>query len=415
MKKFNKIKILFSFTIALIVLFIIVDYKFPVLGQSDSAINAEIELLNQQIAEQQKRIDQINEKRKEYEALVNKAQSEVASLNNQLIILNSRISQAELEIENTEIQITKTNLQIQKLNADAVALDQKIKKQKENITHLLRLSYQQGQVSTLEIILLNDSLADFLNQIKYLDNTNKEINKNVSDLKNTKELLEKNKENLEKQGRELNNLKNELISTRNSLEYEKQNKAFVLEETREMEKEYQSLIAKAKREHQQARVDINNLEVSVRQKLASLSDDPLKDSDNTIVWPIPRNVITARFHDPAYPYRHIIGEHSGIDIRAAQGTTLRAAADGYVARVKYDGTSAYAYIMIIHANNLSTVYGHVSAVNVQADQFVVQGQIIGKTGGAPGSPGAGSFSTGPHLHFEVRKNGLPVNPINYLP
>jgi murein DD-endopeptidase MepM/ murein hydrolase activator NlpD len=415
MKKINKIKILSIFLIAFIVLVVLVDYKSPVKGQNESAINAEIELLNQQISEQQKRIDEINQKRKEYESLVNKAQSQAASLNNQLVILNSRISQAELEIENTEIQITKTNLQIQKLRADGLALDRSIDKQKENITHLLRLSYRQGQVSTLEILLLNDSLTDFLNQIKYLDNTSKEINKNVSDLKISKELLEKNQENLEEQGRQLNNLKNELISTRNSLEYEKQSKVFVLEETKETEKEYQSLIAQAKREHQQAQADISNLEVAVRQKLASLSDDPLKDSDSKISWPIPKNVITARFHDPRYPYRHIIGEHSGIDIRAAQGTTLRAAADGYVARVKFDGTSTYAYIMIIHANNLSTVYGHVSAVNVSADQFVVQGQIIGKTGGAPGSPGSGSFSTGPHLHFEVRLNGLPVNPLNYLP
>ncbi len=415
MKKINKIKLTSILIVAFIVLFVLVDYKLPVESQNESAINAEIELLNQQISEQQKRIDEINKQKQEYEALVKQTQSEAASLNNQLIILNSRISQAELEIENTEIQITKTNLQIQKLNADGLALDRKISKQKENITHLLRLAYRQGQISTLEILLLNDSLAEFLNQVKYLESANKEISENVGELKINKELLETNKETLEEQRRQLNNLKNELISTRNALEYEKQNKAFVLKETREIEKEYQSLIAQAKREHQQAQNDISNLEVAVRQKLASLSNDPLKDSDSTITWPIPKNVITASFHDPRYPYRHIIGEHSGIDVRAAQGTTLRAAADGYVARVKFDGTSAYAYIMIIHANSLSTVYGHVSAVNVQADQFVVQGQVIGKTGGAPGSPGAGAFSTGPHLHFEVRLNGLPVNPINYLP
>lgn len=415
MKYINKSTILSIFLVATIALIVIIDYKSPVKSHNESAINAEIELLNQQISEQQKRIDEINERRQEYEALVNRAQSDAASLNNQIVILNSRISQAELEIENTEIQITKTSLQIQKLNADALTLDRKVARQKESITNLLRLSYRQGKVGTLEMLLLNDSLTDFLNQVKYLENTNKEISKNVADLKINQELLEKNKESLEERNRELVNLKNELISTKNSLEYEIQAKAFVLEETRENEREYQSLIAQARREHNQAQAEIANLEVAVRQKIASLSDDPLQDSDSTIAWPVPKNVITAHFHDPRYPYRHIIGEHSGVDIRAAQGTTLRAAADGYVARVKFDGTSAYAYIMIIHANGLSTVYGHVSAVNVQPDQFVVQGQVIGRTGGAPGSPGSGAFSTGPHLHFEVRLNGLPVNPLNYLP
>ena len=110
-----------------------------------------------------------------------------------------------------------------------------------------------------------------------------------------------------------------------------------------------------------------------------------------------------------------IGEHSGIDIRAAQGTTLRAAAAGYVARVKYDGSTNYAYIMIIHADGFSTVYGHVSAVSVSQDDYVSSGQVIGKTGGTPRTAGAGAFSTGPHLHFEVRKDGIPVNPLDYLP
>jgi murein DD-endopeptidase MepM/ murein hydrolase activator NlpD len=94
---------------------------------------------------------------------------------------------------------------------------------------------------------------------------------------------------------------------------------------------------------------------------------------------------------------------------------LRAAGDGYVARVKFSGTTAYAYIMIIHSNGLSTVYGHVSSVSVEQDQYVLQGDKIGLTGGAPRSIGAGAFTTGPHLHFEVRKNGIPVNPLDYLP
>lgn len=412
-KKKYTIFVLFSI-IALTMVFVL-DYKIPVSSQSEAAINAEIELLNQQINNQKKQIDELAQRRKELEELVKNAQSEAASLNNQLIILESRIEQAELEIEATENQISKTNLQIQKIRADGASLDRRVKQQKENITNLLRLSYKQNQITTLEILLLNDSLAEFLNQIKYLNTTNNKITETVNQLKKSKELLAKNEEILEERVNELNDLRKQLIADRNFLEYERQAKTYVLIETRESEKEYQSLISQARREHQQAEAEIANLEVTIRQKMASLSDDPLKDSDSTISWPIPRNVITARFRDPRYPYRHIIGEHSGVDIRAAQGTTLRAAADGYVARVRFDGTSAYGYIMIIHNNGLSTVYGHVSAVNVQADQFVVQGQVIGKTGGAPGSPGAGAFSTGPHLHFEVRKNGLPVDPMNYLP
>ena len=175
------------------------------------------------------------------------------------------------------------------------------------------------------------------------------------------------------------------------------------------------MLARAKAEQSQAQAEIAGAENLIRKKMSEKDKQRLESGDSTIGWPVKKNYITASFHDPDYPYRKIIGEHSGVDIRAAQGSTLYAAADGYVAKVKSDGSKAYAYIMIIHGDNLATVYGHISAAYVEVDQYVTRGEVIGKTGGTPGTPGSGSFSSGPHLHFEVRKNGLPVNPANYLP
>jgi murein DD-endopeptidase MepM/ murein hydrolase activator NlpD len=413
MKYLNKKNYFALFIIAL--LFFLLSNNLPVSSQNEAVVNAEIKLLNEQINRQKKYLDSLNERKKQYETLVEKQQLEVADLSNQINIIENSISQSELEIEIAEAEISALNLEIEKVRVDSLAIDRKINEQKDNISKLLRLSYKQSQVSTLEILLLNDSLADFLNQIKYLDNTNKEISNKVNQLRLDKEKLQENQKILLLQEEELNKLKTRLISQKNRLEYEQETKLYLLEDTKSLENEYQQLVAQAKKEQQQANAEISNLEVAVRQKLASLQGNRLEESDSTIAWPVTKNVITATFRDPRYPYRRLIGEHSGVDIRAAQGSTLRAAADGYVARVKFDGSTAYSYIMIVHNDGLSTVYGHISATSVSADDYVVQGQVIGKTGGAPGSIGAGAFSTGPHLHFEVRLNGLPVDPLNYLP
>ena len=202
---------------------------------------------------------------------------------------------------------------------------------------------------------------------------------------------------------------------KDDLAYEQENKTNLLEETKSSEQQFQNLLQQARKEQLQAEAEIASTEQLIRQKMSEKERSRLNNGNNTIAWPVPSRYIVTKFHDPDYPYRKIIGEHPAIDIRAKQGTTVSAAADGYVAKVKFDGSTKYAYIMLIHGNGLATVYGHVSAVYVMADQYVTQGQPIGRSGGMPGGIGSGPFTTGPHLHFEVRLNGLPVDPESYLP
>ena len=385
-----------------------------VFGES-SNYDAEIDELNIKIQNQKKQIDTLKAKQQEYQAQIEAKRNDRINLSNQLSLLENHLVKSQLDIEGTNLEIDKTNLEIQKIGIDSANLDAKIEEQKVHITSLLRLVYKQDQVSTLEMLLLNDSLAEFLNQAKYLEDTNKEIGESVADLRVDKERLENNKLTLNEKDGELLALKGKLEEKKDNLLYEQESKTFILEETRSSEKEYQSLLLQAKREQDQAMADIANAERLIRQKMSQKDQQKLNNGNNTIGWPVPKNVIVTKFHDPDYPYRNIIGEHSAVDIRAKQGTTIVAAADGYVAKVKFDGSKSYSYIMIIHGNGLATVYGHVSATYVLTDQYVTQGQAIGRSGGMPGGTGSGPFTTGPHLHFEVRKDGLPVNPENYLP
>ena len=98
--------------------------------------------------------------------------------------------------------------------------------------------------------------------------------------------------------------------------------------------------------------------------------------------------------------------HTGLDIGASTGTKIKAAAAGTVTKSGY--ASAYGYLIVIsHGNGVETYYAHCSALYAKAGQKVSQGQVIA----AVGSTGR---STGPHLHLEIRVNGVAQNPLNYL-
>jgi len=222
--------------------------------------------------------------------------------------------------------------------------------------------------------------------------------------------------NLNKENKDLNDKRQELMDLTNKLEQaksvlgdKKDDKVYLISETKQSEKKYQALIASLKKEQSAANAMIGGLERKIRAQLVSKGKAEKFNSlgNASLSWPL-HGQITATFHDPTYPYRSTIGEHTGLDIAVPRGTPIAAAEAGYVAKVAL-GTQWYGnYVMIIHSNNLSTLYGHMTSVSVSADQYVTKGQIIGYSGST-------GFSSGPHLHFEVRSNGVPVDPMGYLP
>lgn len=124
--------------------------------------------------------------------------------------------------------------------------------------------------------------------------------------------------------------------------------------------------------------------------------------------------ITYGWHDLNYPYRDSLGEHTGIDIAVAQGTRVKAAASGTVIEVVNGAGDQASYIAISHDAGLITRYAHLSRLDVKVGDIVKQGDIIGLSGGRPGTTGAGAYTNGAHLHFEVLLNGASVDPEKYL-
>ncbi len=410
-------KLLISVTSVIIIMFGAVyislsSYINIAIGESSNT-NPEVKVLNEKISENKDKVDDIKKQQEKYSQLIQEQQKKQVSLKNQIGIIENRIKKAELKVEQVKEDIRTTNLEIQRTQAEIASKSQNIAKNKERIASILQLLYKQDRVDVLQILLMNDNLSDFLDRIKYLQDVNKKMKKSVDALKDDKENLTQEKTELERKQNEMKKLREKLEKRKVGLEDEKEHKKFLIEQTENSEQKYSNLLTKAEQEQQQAQAEIASLEKKVRQKLKELSKDKLEFNDTGLIWPISGDhTITSTFHDPDYPFRYLF-EHPAIDLRASFNTTIKTAASGYVARVKINGPS-YGYIMIVHGDGISTVYGHVNKSYVSKDEYVIQGQTIGLSGGLPGTRGAGSLTTGPHLHFEVRKNGIPVNPLEYL-
>ena len=107
-------------------------------------------------------------------------------------------------------------------------------------------------------------------------------------------------------------------------------------------------------------------------------------------------------------------QHHAIDIPTEQETDIRAPRNGTVLKVVDNGLG-YSYIVLEHPDGMQTIFGHISKSLVQEGDAVHIGQIIAKSGGTPGTQGAGLLTTGPHLHFAVKVNGVLVDPLKYMP
>lgn len=123
------------------------------------------------------------------------------------------------------------------------------------------------------------------------------------------------------------------------------------------------------------------------------------------LWPV-RGRISSPFGGRSDPFSSEGAIHSGVDLEAHVGTPVRAAADGIVAFAQWSGQ--YGKLVVVdHGNRMQTYYAHLSQFEVISGQEVRRGDVVGKSGGT-------GRTTGPHLHYEVRIGGTPVNPYPYL-
>ncbi len=378
--------------------------------------------LEKQLQDKRKSIEDIQKKIEGYRKDIERYQGKALTLQNQLSVIRSRIESAKLKIDETQDTIDENTLERTVLDKKLAATHADLEHQKEMLAVLLRLYHREDDPSIVEVFVRESTIASYFDALEGNRQLESTMNQTITHIEELLATYQLEQSALAQKHIDLQRLHAELTDRRLALTSEEITQQNILTQTRQTEKGFQTFLSKARAEELVAEQDVNKLENTIRAKLKQKGLDSKLSPDGAVsfVWPVPNAGIAAYFHDPDYPYRNVF-EHPAIDIRtviggkSSNGVPVRAAASGYVARARDGGSKGYSYIMIIHNNQYSTVYGHVSRIDVNEDDFVTQGQVIGLSGGAPGTHGAGNLTTGPHLHFEVRKEGIPVNPLDYLP
>lgn len=378
-------------------------------GMVHAASSSDVSQLKQTITEKKAVISSLNSKLETYRAKIKTLAGKSASLQNDIALLENETAMTELDVASTQNAIDAEQLELRIIDDQVADTQTELVKRRAMLSDLLfALNKTDGQ-DVVDMVLHVGSINDVFDAAQQLTSVNADMKSALEATKLTQANLESRQADHQEKEKELADAQILLQQKADDLETHKNAKIVLAEATNESENEYRTLMSELRSEQQAITNDVENLQGKLESKLKEHDGDT---SGSTIIsWPV-HGIITTLFHDPTYPFRNLF-EHSGLDIAVPQGTAIEAAAPGYVAWAK-KGNMYGNYVMIVHANGFATLYAHMSRIDVHQDDYIARGQVIGLSGGRPGTNGAG-FSTGPHVHFEVRLNGIPTNPFSYLP
>jgi len=319
------------------------------------------------------------------------------------------------QIDDIDRKIDKTKSQIDLLKNNILIVENRIKDTQEQLQHeqakkeayyqkfkdRIRAIYEINNVSVsyIEILLDSKNLSDFFTRM-YLFNDIIEYDKQIlNEYAKSIENIKKKKTELVLLRQDLNNKKAELEKYQNSLIVEQQEKKKFLSDLEKEQDKLENMLDELERVSNELSKKIK--EILARQKTKRIY------SGGKLLWPIEGYYdISSYFGMRFHPILKKNKMHTGIDIAAPYGTRVLAAADGDVILAGW--VSGYGKTIILdNGSGISTLYAHLSSINVSVAQKVKKGECIGNVGST-------GYSTGPNLHFEVRINGDVVDPLNYL-
>lgn len=406
--------------------------------------------------------DEQNQSSKENGQKAEEYSTKASQLEKQISLFDNKIATLEKRIQTLSQRVAIKENQIAILGKEKSKSQRAQDIQEEMILDYFRLyqiadeEFLEGKniEKSLELLFTASSPSENVQEIAMLQEMERQSRKMFHMLDSTSSRIEESSKTIQKENKKILEIRSKIQEEKEELKKQKLAKRSLLLQAENSGVKYKKLWEKSvtqmeesaktikliKSESQEINEELKKLERKKRFEQKILTKERLREkmveelaeenSDLSVSelgklfvfenselaplqWPIePKKGISAYFKDEKYK-KHFEVEHRAIDIPAPQGSDIASAAAGYVYKTADNGMG-YSYIVLLHRDNIRTIYGHMSEISVKEGQMVKEGEIIGKSGGMPGTKGAGTMTTGPHLHFEVLEGEIHRNPLEYL-
>lgn len=306
-------------------------------------------------------------------------------------------------------------------------IQKKLNSQRNDMDSVARAVYQQGPINELDVIFNTNSPADFTANLVAVDYISRQ-QQNVE----TAIMVTQAEVNMQEVRLKELSSKASVASDRARVQLRKAEQALAKATAKQREvvklraakkaalKKARQYAGQVKLRYQRLKKEERRLQAAAKKAVAAAAkaaaqakaraqaqtQNQGQNSSGELSWPVPgyskSGSVGPRIH-PIYGYNSC---HTGIDIGAPSGLSVKAAESGTVATISRGGIYGNA-VLLVHANGLTTFYAHLSSTSVQIGQSVGAGEQVGLVGST-------GWSTGPHLHFETRINGTPYDPMGWF-
>lgn len=343
----------------------------------------------------QSKLRQVQNTIKQITSKLSQNKEKEKSMTEKIKTLDLNISKTEEELGEISKEVTLTQKKIEKAKQELAEAEVSIGDKNDVIDSRLKVMYKNNNMGYLEVLLSSTSIVDLfsnLDMMKKIFNHDMDVLKHLKDerdlIDSKKRTLESHESKMEVMLQTMERKQKELVVSRGEVN---RLRSKVQQDSKELEKQIDELNEYA-----------DKIAAEIRKKQSGG-----KYTGGEMAWPAPGYTrITSPFGYRIHPILKTKKRHTGIDIGISSGKNVVAAADGTV--IHSDWLGGYGkVIMIDHGGGIVTLYAHNSSLVVGEGTKVKKGDVVSKAGST-------GMSTGPHLHFEVRKNGEYVDPIPWV-